>query len=406
MRNRDAHAHSSVQCAWSLWPGVALAAAMVLSGCSGSETSPVAPSSQGSLITVSASACGTGWRHPAAGLQTLQIRNVSSSALEVELIGAESGAVYARVEGLGPGTSQPMQVDLGSGSYAFLCTSGTVNFADQIGRSYHVPGKVRGGQGIVPVSYNQVITATREARAYITGGLATVLQQAELLAADISSGDLSAGRSAWLTAHLSWERLGSAYGMFGSYDDEIDGLPFGLPGGVSDPGFTGFYRIEYGLWHGQPAAVLTGPADQLVVDVKSLIAAYPGMELPPPQTLGDLALRTHEILENAMRFQISGQADFGSGTTLATTAAGIDATMAQLQMLRPLLASRDPNLPALDSWLNRLDRLIDQEQTSSGWTPAADLTTTQRLMIDAAAGQSLELLSAIPVIFEADRLIP
>ena len=51
--------------------------------------------------------------------------------------------------------------------------------------------------------------------------------------------------------------------MFGAYDDEIDGLPFGLAGGVNDPGFTGFYRLEYGLWHGQSAAELTEAANQL-----------------------------------------------------------------------------------------------------------------------------------------------
>ena len=151
--------------------------------------------------------------------------------------------------------------------------------------------------------------------------------------------------------------------------------------------FTGFYRLEYGLWHGQSAAELTGPANQLETDVRSLIPAYGGMQLQMPQALGDLALRTHEILENAMRFQISGQADFGGGTTLATTAAGIDATRAQLKMLDPLLAGRYPDLPSLYTWLDRLQSLIDAEKTSHGWTPASELTTTQRQMIDAAAGQ-------------------
>ncbi len=384
----------------------ALAVGLLLSGCAGSGSTPGALSAGGNVITVSATACGTGWRHPTAGLQTLQIRNAATSALEVELIGSGTGAVYARVEGLGPGTSQPMQVDLGSGSYAFDCSDGDYDYAGKIGPAYLVAGKVRGGPGVLPASYSQTLTATGQARAYITSGLATVAGQVAALAADIQSGDLAAARSAWLTAHMSWEELGSAYGMFGSYDDEIDGLPFGLAGGVSDPGFTGFYRIEYGLWHGQSAAELTGPASQLVSSVKSLITAYPGMELPPPQTLGDLALRTHEILENAMRFQISGQADFGSGTTLATTAAGITATLAQLSMLRPLLVSRDPDLSSLYSWLDQLQALISAEHTPSGWTPAADLTTVQRANIDAAAGQTLELLSAIPVVFEADRLVP
>ena len=131
----------------------------------------------------------------------------------------------------------------------------------------------------------------------------------------------------------------------------------------------------------------------------------PGMQLPTPQALGDLALRTHEILENAMRFQISGQADFGSGTTLATTAAGIDATRAQLKMLHPLLVSRYPTCPpSTAGWTGCRASSMRRRPAAAGHRPASS-RTTQREMIDAAAGQTLELLSPIPVIFEADRLI-
>ena len=61
---------------------------------------------------------------------------------------------------------------------------------------------------------------TDESRAYITSGLAAVAGQVTVLAADIRTGDLAAARTAWLTAHLMWERLGSAYGMFDAYDDD------------------------------------------------------------------------------------------------------------------------------------------------------------------------------------------
>ena len=44
-------------------------------------------------------------------------------------------------------------------------------------------------------------------------------------------------QSAWLTAQLTWERLGAAYGQFNDLGVAIDGLPQGLPQGVSDPGF-------------------------------------------------------------------------------------------------------------------------------------------------------------------------
>ena len=206
---------------------------------------------------------------------------------------------------------------------------------------------------------------TARAHAYVASGLASLLPQVTALSADIRTGDLAAARSLWLTAHLTWERLGSAYGMFGSYDDEIDGTPFGLADGVNDPGFTGFYRLEYGLWHGQSAAEMSEAANQLTINVRALRTSWPGIELPATQAVGDLALRTHEILEDAMQNQLSGLDDFGSGTTLATVAAGIDATRAQLGILRPYLTSHYPQTQALYSSLDQPQRLVDGEKTST-----------------------------------------
>jgi iron uptake system component EfeO len=380
-----------------------LLAVGLLAGCAGSPAAQEVLAPAGNVITVSATACGTGWQHPAAGVQTLQIHNVSGGAVEVTLTDSGTGGVYARVEAIGPDTTRPMQVDLGSGEYAFECSGN--GYGDRVGRTIEVPGHVGGGVAIMPANVNEVATATTQSRAYVARGLAALAGQTAVLTARIRAGDRAAARAAWLSAHLTFERLGSAYGMFGGFDDEIDGLPDGLPGGVHDPGFTGFYRLEYGLWHGQSAAELTGPADTLHLDVRALITALPGMQLQSPFALSDLALRTHEILEHAMRFQLTGQADFGSGTTLATAAANIDATREQLKILYPLLVTGYRALPALDSWLDRLQRLVDAAHTSRGWTPAAELTAAQREQIDAAAGQALELLAPIPVMFE-DRPIP
>jgi iron uptake system component EfeO len=372
----------------------------LLAGCTAARHDTVA----GGVITVSAAACGSGWQNPAPGVQTLQIHNTSAAVVEVTLVSSSTGAIYARVESIGPGTTRAMPVNVGSGSYAFACSSN--NYGDQLGRTFRVPGHVHGGVGVMPVTAAAMNMVTMQSEAYVSRGLAVAVRLTAALAAKIRAGDLVAARAAWLPAHLAWERLGSAYGMFSSFDDEIDGTPFGLPGGVHSPNFTGFYRLEYGLWHGQSAAELTGPTDTLANAVHQLMVAWPGMVLPPDQALGDLALRTHEILEHAMRFQLSGQDDFGSGTTMATAAANIDATVAQLKILRPLLLTRYHDLPALYSWLDRLQRLVNEAKTDHGWVPVSRLSITQRGQIDAAAGQTLELLAPVPVMFEAERPIP
>jgi iron uptake system component EfeO len=379
---------------------LSLLAISLLSGCADASkaSSAVAPSA--AVITITNSKCGMGWQHPTTGVQNLQIRNIAKSTVEVALIDAYNGAVYARVEGVGPGTTRAMPVDVGSGAYAFTC-DGPI-YGDTTGPTIHIPGHIRGGIAILPVSQGNMIAVVKEEQTYVSQGLSTVERQTAVLASEVTAGDLSAARVTWLSAHMAWERLGSAYGMFGPYDGEIDGRPFGLPLGVDDPRFTGFYRLEYGLWHGQSAVELTGPANTLNLDVRSLETAYPGMELLPPLALSDLALRTHEVLENAIQQQLSGQDDFGSGTTLATVAAGIAATETQLGFLHPLLIGRYQNLPTLYNCLARLQSLVAAEKTSRGWTPVSSLSTEQREMLDAAADETVQLLALIPPLFEAD----
>jgi iron uptake system component EfeO len=362
-----------------------------LSGC-GSQTAA------GNVITVSTGACGTGWQRVTAGMQTFQVRNSGTAGAEAYLINPASGAVFAEVSGLGPGTTRPMRLDLGSGSYAFRCF---IQDADTLtGPTVRVGGHHRGAPGVLPVTTDDLLGPARAYHAYVRAGLDRLARQVGLLTRLIHAGRLNAARPAWLAAHLTYERLGAAYGTFGNYDTEIDGRPDGLPRGVSDPAFTGFYRIEYGLWHGQGPRRLGGPAARLDRDVLALRRFWPGMEVD----LLDLGLRTHEILENALEFQLTGHDDYGSGTTLATTAANITGTRELLTTLRPLLVARDPGLPAVYAGLDKLDSLLATEERRGGhWAPVRTLGTHRRQQIDAAAGQLLQELAPVAAITEPRR---
>jgi iron uptake system component EfeO len=349
----------------------------------------------GNVVTVTTGTCGTGWQDPKPGLQTLRIHNGSSVGGEVDLIDPANGAIYGEVESVGPGTTAGMPVNVGSGSYAFRCLLDDTD--PMTGPVIKVGGHVRGAPAIQPVTDNDLIEPAKEYQAYVTAGLIVLAGQTRALAAAVQAGDLAAARAAWLPAHLTYERLGAAYGTFGDFDDEIDGRATGLPSGVSDPKFTGFYRLEYGLWHGQSAAELAGPAGQLYHDVLGLQAAFPTMEV----SLLDMGLRTHEILENALEFQLTGTDDYGSGTTLATTGANITGTLELLQVLHPLLATRYRALPQVYTWLNRLQSLLSTQHHADGsWTPVAALAATSREQIDAAIGQALQELAPIAAITE------
>jgi iron uptake system component EfeO len=344
-------------------------------------------------IEASVAGCGSGWAHPRAGAQTLALRNDGVTAAEVMLIDPTSGAVYAEVEGLGPGVTRNLHVALGAGTYAFRCADD--GGGDPVtGPSTRLTGAPGGDPGIRPVTTNDLYAPARSYGKYVTAGIDRLLARTDDLRAAVDGGDLDAARSAWTPAHLAYERLGAAYGTFGDLDGAINGGPAGLPGGVHDPAFTGFHRLEYGLWHGESASSLRKVAARLASDVRGLKADFPQERMDP----ADLPLRAHEILENTLQFQLTGAADQGSGTTLRTAAANIEGTREVLSVLRPVLAPRYRDLPAVDTWLDRLDARL------KGRSSVAKLSPADRERLNGTAGQLLELLAPVATICEPRRL--
>jgi iron uptake system EfeUOB component EfeO/EfeM len=365
-----------------------LTAGLLLAACGGS-----AP--QANLISVSNGGCGGGWHVTEPGPYTFQIRNAAAEEGDVDLVNPASGAIYAEVEMLGPGTTSPMRLDLGSGRYAFRCTF--EDFDPFNGPTETVAGHTAGSAGIAPVTQDDLLQPAKQYQAYVVRGLVKLASETGTLVADVHMGNLAKAKLDWLPAHLQYELLGAAYDAFGDFDDEIDGRPDGLTGGVSSPQWTGFYRLEYGLWHGQSQTTLTPVATTLDKDVLALQKAWPTLQIG----LLDIGLRTHEILENALQFQLSGHDDYGSGTTLATTVANIAGTEELLSILHPLLVTRYKELPAVSTWLDRLQSLIFKYGNQNWhWSSVASLSVADREQIVSACGQALEELAPIAAMTE------
>jgi iron uptake system component EfeO len=361
----------------------------LLAACGGGSAPPA------NLISVSNGGCGANWHLASPGWYTFQIYDASSEGGEVDLVNPANGAIYAEVNGLGPGTSSPMRLDVGSGSYAFRCLFD--DYDPMTGPTVVVGGHASGTPAILPITNADLLGPASEYHAYVAAGLNTLVSHVNVLAADVRAGHLDAARTAWLPAHLTYERLGAAYGAFGNFDQEIDGRPDGLVGGVNSPGWTGFYRLEYGLWHGQGSGELTAVADTLDANVRALRTSWPSTEI----NLLDIGLRTHEILENALEFQLSGHDDYGSGTTLATAQANITGTLELLTVLHPLLVVRYAGLPAVYTWLDRLNSLLNQNKRPNGQPiPVSELSASSQQQIDAACSQALEELAPIAAITE------
>ncbi|MFF7355899.1 iron uptake transporter permease EfeU [Streptomyces filipinensis] len=345
-------------------------------------------------VAVSETECGKGFSAPKPGRQTFQMRNTGGKTSEVYLIDPSTSAVYGEIEGLAPGTTRDLVATVAGGTYAWRCvpTGGRAVTS----RTVTVSG---GGAAkpVVPVSEQDLAAPLKAYKTYVGQGLDTLVTQTRALDDDIEHGHLDKARTDWLTAHRTYASLGAAYGTFEDYDQKIDGRADGLPDGERDKDFTGFLRIEYGLWHGQGADDLRAPARQLAADAAGLRTAFPAQDFDP----GDLPLRAHEILENTLQFELTGDTDEGSGTNLATADANLAGTRELLTVLKPLLTTRAPRLlPTVDADVARVQKLLDAAHHGADWTPVDRLADADKQRLDGATGQLLEDLAPVPDLLE------
>lgn len=352
-------------------------------------------------ISITHTGCGNGWAAPHGGAQSLTLRNTDSVAGDADLVavgGPNNGKVYAEIEGMGAGTTDTMRVTLGPGGYAMRCAMEDLD--PVTGPTVKVGGNATPNAGVVPVTSTDLLAPLKAYQAYVGNGVAQLVARTDALAATVMSGNLAQARTAWLAAHLCYETLGAAYGAFGQYDRQINGTAAGLPGGVHDPGFTGFHRVEYGLWHGESAASLAKATDQLDTFVRNLQHGLPQVQ---PQAV-DIGLRAHEIMENTLRFELTGKTDYGSGTNLATANANLAGDREVVSVLRPLLTGRYPQLSDVDIWSNRFQALLTAQQHPDGsWPPVSQLSQQAREKLNGTLGQLAEYLAPIASITEPRR---
>ena len=357
-------------------------------------------------VRISRGACGTGWERPRSGVQVFDVHNASSRPAEVYLKDARTGAVYGEVEGLGPGTTRPLRADIGPGSYAFACypddSAPVRGHAVRVrggGHGSHGGHREHGGPAAVAVSQHDLIPPTLSYQKWVGSRMDDLVAAVRRLRSAVDSGDLHRARADWLTAHLVYERMGAAYGAFGDADGAINGTTAGLAHGVRDEHFTGFHRLEYGLWHGQSAATLRPVADRLRKDVTALRTSWRQARMDPL----DMGLRAHEILENTVQFELTGRTDYGSGSNLATARANVDGTRAVLSRLRPVLRGRYPGLHRLERQLAAAGALLDDQRRDGHWTPPDGLGRARREKVNAVLSHLVERLADVAALCDVRR---
>ena len=361
---------------------------------------PAKATSADDTVTISKTDCAPEWSAAKSGSQTITVTNNSGLAGEINLDNA-AGAVVGELETIGPGTSAQLTATLQSGTYTFRCfmgskpvtTSQPVTVSANTGTTAAAPAAVK------PITLNDLTPPNKLYQGYAAAQLTDLARAVTVIENDLRRGNIPAAKKDWLTAQLDWERVGASYDSFGDLGGAVDGLPDGLPNGVSDTGFTGLHRLEYGLYNGQSAKELLPVTETLAKNVATVQKNLTTDDLAGDPT--QLPLRAHEIIEDALRDHLSGIDDQGAGEPYAMTYADTQVDRVVLGYLTGQINERQPGLVATaDSQLAALDQALLATQASGQWQPAAAVTLDQRQHVNAAIGALLETLAEVPNLLE------
>lgn len=250
-----------------------------------------------------------------------------------------------------------------------------------------------------PAAFRQPVA---EYKRYAARWLARVTSDDAVLSRALRSGRRAPSQRAWLTTWTAYLHLGAVYGEFGTLDQEIDGMPGGLPGGASSLRFTGLHRIELGLWRGAKPRSLVRWSTLLAKNVTQLRRILPGVQIPPL----DYATRAHEILEDAQRDLLSGMDVPGSGEGVAGTAAGLAATNEVVRTLTTVLGGRENTLAEVQNELLLLGQALTKvrREHHGRWPTLGQLTIAQRELLNGTLAGALGALEQLPGSLETTGL--
>jgi high-affinity iron transporter len=355
-------------------------------------------SSATSTVTVTSKSCGQDFTSARAGAQTFTVQNSSSDSGEVNLLDA-SGGIVGEIETLGPATSAPLSVTLSAGTYTLACfMSGK---AEMSSAPVTVSGTTTAAAPVAPkpVTLAELTPANNEYQAYAAGVLVKLAADVATIQGDLKGNNIAKAKADWLPAQMEWERVGASYDSFGQLGLNVDLLPTTLPLGVSDPGFIGLHRLEYGLWNGQSAKELLPVANQLAANVAVVRKNLSSDDLAGDPT--QLPIRAHEILEDALRDHLSGIDDQGAGAAYAMTYADLQVDQVVVGYLGQLISTRQPGLLAtITTQQAALAQALQATQRGGQWLSLTQVPQSARQSVDSAIGALLETLSAVPDLLE------
>lgn len=289
--------------------------------------------SHDAAVTVTARRCEPNELTVPAGKRSFEIRNSSDRPVEWEIL--DGVMVVAERENIAPGFRQSLSARLAPGDYEMTC--GLLSNPRGV---LHVTHSAEAAAAAATPTLRKLLGPLAEFKFYLIQQSAAMVAQAEALAQAIEAGDLDKARTLYEAARLPYKHIEAVTYRFADLETTIDPVADYLAKREQDPGFTGYHRLEYGLFAADSLEGLGPVAERLVADLSTLEERLRALKLTPAlltDSPGNLA-------EQLAQGRILAGEDHYAQTDLADLEANLAGIAHMVDLMQPVL---EPSAPAL-----------------------------------------------------------
>ncbi|MDR3495935.1 MAG: iron uptake system protein EfeO [Ancalomicrobiaceae bacterium] len=196
---------------------------------------------------------------------------------------------------------------------------------------------------------------------YVAGEVDALVKATHDFTEAVKAGDLAKAQALYAPTRVHYERIEPVADQFSDLDKSIDVRADDFAAKEADPNFTGFHRIEYGLYAKKSTDALGPLADKLLADVTELQSRIQGLTLPPGKVVGGAA----ELVEEIAKTKISGEEDRYSRTDLWDFKANVDGARQIVSLLQPLTSKANAKLQTrLDDNFTKVEAILTKYSTA------------------------------------------
>ena len=225
-----------------------------------------------------------------------------------------------------------------------------------------------------------------------------VLETAKFVTA-VKNGELEEAKTIYPLARMYFERSEPIAESFGDLDPRIDARLADIEDeGLGEEDWSGYHKIEYGLWVENTTVGYEEIADQLLKDAKELRARVETVEVSP-----DLMITgSVDLLNEVSTSKITGEEEIYSHTDLYDFKANIEGAEKIFEILKDKIAVKDAELvnELTDKFAAINELLAMYEDGNGGYVSYLDLTKEDTKALSEAVNHLGEPLSQMGIIME------